>query len=93
MKAYINSHELDRDDVLFYTYWFHITTVALGRILKNTKLVSRAHRFDLYDEELPSPHSSWKCLGVRIGCLSLFLFPKDGYHYLSENYPGYKEKV
>ncbi|MGD8213977.1 glycosyltransferase [Aestuariimicrobium sp. Y1814] len=52
------------DHIVVYSYWFHITArvgmllaeVLRERGLRVAKLVSRAHRYDLYPEESPFEH-------------------------------------
>lgn len=51
-------------EAVIYSYWFHVTARAgmlladelRGRGITVTKLVSRAHRYDLYPEESPFNH-------------------------------------
>ncbi len=85
-KTYIAEGKLDTQDTLFYTYWLHLATLAFGKILKQAKLVSRAHGFDLYDERGEPPYSNWKCLGLK-KLYKLFLISQDGLEYMKCRYP------
>ena len=85
-KQYITEQKLDSEDVLFYTYWFHLPTIALGNSLKHAKHVSRAHGFDLYDERSEPPYSNWKCLGLQ-DLDKLYLISDDGLEYMKRRYP------
>ena len=90
-KQYITEQNLDREDVQFYTYWFHLATIALGNTLNHAKLISRAHRFDLYDEEGSPPYSNWKCLGLH-NLDRLYLISDDGLEYMNRRYPEQSHK-
>ena len=90
-KKYVTKQKLDTKSTLFYTYWFHLATVALGKTLTQAKLISRAHRFDLYDEEGNPPYSNWKCLGLQ-HLDKLFLISDDGLEYMKRRYPEQSPK-
>lgn len=88
------------DHVVVYAYWFHITARA-GMLLAETlhdkgipvaKLVSRAHRYDLYPEESPFNH-----LPQRQLLLDAFdeVHPvsEHGTELLRRSYPRFAPKV
>ena len=65
LVAHLDGLTLAADDqVVIYSYWFHVTArVGMliaehlrGRGIPVAKLVSRAHRYDLYPEESPFNH-------------------------------------
>ena len=54
--------EIEPRDCLFYTYWFNEVTLGVGlarSIWPDMRLVSRAHRYDLYEEVNTPPY--WPC--------------------------------
>ena len=88
------------DRVVIYSYWFHVTArVGMllaerlrGRGIPVAKLVSRAHRYDLYPEESPFNH-----LPERRLLLDAFdeVHPVSdhGTDLLRRSYPRYAPKV
>ena len=86
---FLNNHEMDNDSTLFYTYWFNLSTVGLGKSLKTSKLVTRVHGFDLFDERTGYPYTSWKCLGMN-HLKQIFSISETGVHYLKKHYPEYR---
>lgn len=90
-KQYVVKKKLDSEQTLFYTYWFHLSTIGLGNSLKKAKLVSRSHGFDLYDERGEPPYSNWKCLGLP-NLDKLFLISEDGRNYMNRRYPEFHNK-
>ncbi len=79
---------------MFYTYWLGPLTLggALARVRYPTlKLVSRAHRWDLYEEELVPPYLPF--IGFELSNLDrLFIVSDNGEKYLSRKYPQYSSK-
>lgn len=79
----------------FYSYWFSNDATILSVLKKRgiiDRYVSRAHGFDLYEEngkENYLPFRSFQLAMVdRVYCVS-----KTGMNYLQGLYPGYSQKV
>lgn len=82
-------------DAIIYDYWLVNHSLSLVRLKKNKIIrkvvVCRAHRFDLYDEvhvEGVVPFKSYKLRNVD----KVVLISKNGYEYLLNQFPDYKEK-
>lgn len=89
VKEWLSKENFDKDDSVFYTYWFTDTTVALSSIFN--KVLTRAHGSDLYEER----HNNYIPLReftlskiYRVYCVS-----QAGADYLIQKYPDYKEKI
>ncbi len=95
----IKEHNIDCSNCTIYSYWFTDQAVAAWKIknrLNNSdskiKVVSRAHRYDLYWDRnsagfLPYQDVSLKKLDGVFPCSD------DGSNYLREKYPVYRDKV
>lgn len=91
-------HFSNEDEVVIYSYWLHTTASIAIRVKKylnsigcKTIAVSRAHRFDIYEEErknsfLPSRFS------IFSGLDSVYSISEDGKNYLQTHYPNFAEK-
>ena len=88
------------DEVVLYSYWFFANVrVAIGVSeyltslgIKNVRVVSRAHRYDLYEERnklnyLPMREYFLKQIDAVYVC------SKDGAEYLKRRHPAYQEKI
>lgn len=81
-------------NTIFYTYWLEHVTVALGLIKKKSdhfKLISRAHRYDLYEEYGDKSFSFFKEANMHL-LDRLFLISQHGIHYMKQKYPEYSFK-
>ncbi|MBO0479510.1 glycosyltransferase [Vagococcus fluvialis] len=88
------------DGIVIYSYWLYVTaqvgillkTDLSNKINKSISLISRAHRYDLYEEE-----SKLKFLPSRNYILENidYVYPcsDDGANFLKTKYPKYIEKV
>lgn len=82
-------------NTLFYTYWWEDWTTILGVLqpqFPTNKIVSRAHRFDLYDHEnsfgfVPFRPMHLKCTAT------VFVISEDGKNYLQQRYPQLNVQV
>lgn len=86
------------DSVILYSYWFYIPAriaVELKYYFKNrgieVTLVSRAHRFDIYENMERRPLPQRKLLLNEFN--KVFACSKDGADYIREKYPEFSEKV
>ncbi|EST90320.1 hypothetical protein T233_00623 [Vagococcus lutrae LBD1] len=87
---------LEYENHVIYSYWLY-TTARISVILKeklipSSKVVTRAHRYDLYEEESP-----FKFLPLREKLLEDldYVYPcsDDGTNYLKEKYPLFSNKI
>ena len=87
---------LEYENHVIYSYWLY-TTARISVILKeklipSSKVVTRAHRYDLYEEESPL-----KFLPLREKLLEDldYVYPcsDDGTNYLKEKYPLFSNKI
>ncbi|MGX7025490.1 glycosyltransferase [Vagococcus hydrophili] len=95
-----NDFIVDNMEVVIYSYWLY-TTSQIGVLLKrelidkhniSVKLISRAHRYDLYENEtrlnfLPSRKFLLKNNDYIYPCSD------DGAEYLTSKYPKYSDKI
>lgn len=83
--------------VTFYSYWFYDTALAALQLrqacpLSRKKAVSRAHRYDLYDEQNPSGYLPLRAF-LLSGMDRVYPCSQDGTDYLSRKYPQYADKL
>lgn len=84
---FFKSFSFKENDVI-YTYWLSAPTYALGTLKKskNFKLISRAHRYDLY-ENIPTTPKFWPYRKETINFLDkLYPISNDGKLFLEKNY-------
>jgi glycosyltransferase involved in cell wall biosynthesis len=82
-------------DAVFYDYWFENSTLALALLRQRGSIrtaVSRAHRFDLYDECWGTGAVPFR--GVKARALdAIFVVSESGAEYLRERIPGQRDKI
>ena len=79
---------------LHYSYWLEdwATTLSVLKAKKKIKgYISRAHRFDLYEEISRLGYIPYRKLQLK-NLDYLYLISEDGLDYMIEKYPQYKEK-
>lgn len=81
-------------DTVFYTYWLGPATVALGNARSggaDYKLVSRAHRIDLYVDEHPLEYlPAWR---QAVECVDrLFVISEHGRRYITSRFPSVADR-
>ena len=99
IKAWIENGNFDCDNSVIYSYWLTdhaLTAVRLGEYLKKkgceTKILSRAHRFDLYAER--NKTGAWPYQRYTIERLdAVYACSDDGANYLRKKYPDFSEKI
>ena len=80
---------------IFYDYWFENSTLALALLRRSGEIrtaVSRAHRFDIYDEAWdgrPVPFRSAKAQGLD----AVFPVSEFGARYLARHVPALRGKM
>lgn len=92
VQEIIRENNLEKENILFYSYWFYNGAYA-GSILKRKnridKVISRAHRYDLYLEENYQP---FKMIILK-ELNSLYSCSEEGKKYLQEKYSKYINKI
>lgn len=76
----------DSEIALFYTYWNTATTVGLvlaAQSLKNIKVVTRVHRYDLYEERSAPPYLPYRPWLYK-AIDRVFGISKDGVEYVCD---------
>lgn len=97
MRKIKKSISLDEiKDAIFYSYRFEYqpyVALLLKKVLKtNNKIVSRAHRYDLYEEFRKNKYIS--CREILLKNIDV-VYPcsEDGKKYLQNKFPRYKSKI
>ena len=78
----------NQESAIIYTYWFNGKTFGAESVsgkYKDLKVVSRAHRYDLYDYWFDPPFWPFRQKAL-IGLDYLYLISEDGKNYLSTKY-------
>lgn len=90
----IDRRGLDLSQTLFYTFWFDFPTVALARLSlsREIRIVSRAHRYDLYDESFRNRPPELRRFALsRLS--GLFAVSEAGAAHLNRLYPGFEDRI
>lgn len=89
LLKFITDYNIDLNYSVFYTYWFdkQASGICLAKKDKSDiKVITRAHRFDLYEEMRTPP-----LIFFRSQCLKLldkvYVVSRDGRNYLAGKYP------
>jgi len=89
---WLRKQNLDAQDCLFYTYWFDHATAGIGFAREqypSIRLVSRAHGYDLYEEQYYNP-PFWPCRQSVLPFVErIFPDSEAGTKYLSGRYPEF----
>lgn len=82
------------DNTIHYTYWFNEQSTLLS-ILKSKKkinsFISRAHRFDLYEDRNKEGYIPFRKFQLK-NVSRLYLISKNGLEYIKSKYPNYQHK-
>ncbi|WP_345987996.1 glycosyltransferase [Sulfurimonas sp. HSL1-2] len=91
-KHFFGSLQKQYPEAIYYTYWHTEVTYALQRILKGSrnKLITRTHRFDLYEDTTLHNYMPLRRQFVR-GLDHIFTITDSGIDYLSTTY-GFDKK-
>jgi glycosyltransferase involved in cell wall biosynthesis len=97
-RASILRKEIDNDnnnETVFYSYWFDAWAIILG-ILKNqnriNQFVSRAHAFDIYEEDNVNGIIPFRTFQLR-QVNRVFAVSNHGKDYLRHKYKNYADKI
>ncbi len=88
---YIENNNIDLTKTIFYTYWLDEITMGIclaKRKYPSIKIVSRAHRADLYEEIYDPPFIPFRP-EIFSGIDKIFLASESGKSYLSLKYPDF----
>ena len=95
LVRWMRERDMKPQDYLLYTYWFTEVTLGLGlakQSLPDLRLVSRAHRYDLYEEVNMPPY--WPCRERSLSTVdAVFPVSDNGAAYLRRKYPGFESKI
>jgi colanic acid/amylovoran biosynthesis glycosyltransferase len=97
-RAILSKAHLEQyDGVTFYSYWLYDTAMAAAKLkrefgLKNSRAVSRAHRYDLYADQNPAGF-----LPMREYLLQnldkVYPCSVNGENYLIKYHPSFEQKI
>lgn len=93
IEHWLNS--TNKSDALYYSYWFDDWATILSVLKMNDvidKFVSRAHRFDLYEElwkDSMIPFRNFQLSQVS----EVYPVSEDGTNYLRRRYPEHRSKI
>jgi len=81
-------------ETVFYSFWFADASIGLGLMPKKmvTRWVSRAHRYDLYDDCVPVRSKVFREMAFK-NLDKVLACSNQGADYLSCHYPRWKEKI
>jgi colanic acid/amylovoran biosynthesis glycosyltransferase len=90
----IEKQKIDLDEGLFYTYWLTNAVIGIQFAKKQCpglKVISRAHRFDLYEYQhnlsyIPFREETLAALDL------LFCISEDGKNYIDNKYPWFASR-
>jgi colanic acid/amylovoran biosynthesis glycosyltransferase len=91
LSAYIQTNKLNPRTTLLYTSWLVPHTTGIGLVRKRypeLKLVSRAHRDDLYEYDSNPPYIPFRKQTFQ-AVNRIFVISDHGHHYLTETYPAF----
>ena len=95
INSILNNYDIRSDDeVVLYSYWLYTTaTIAVGvrEALEKkgirARVISRAHRFDIYQNSQPFKHETIEALDLLFPCSD------NGTQYLKQRYLEFKDKI
>lgn len=94
VNDYAQQTNIDLSKTVFYTYWLNSATTGIGVAKKRypeIKLVSRAHRGDLYEEHHDLPYFPYRYETLSL-LNRLYLISEHGCNYLTQKYPQFQGK-
>jgi len=93
LKKFLEKHNL-LEKAIHYTYWFNEQSTLLAILKSQNKIsgyISRAHRFDLYEDRNTNGYISFRSFQLQ-HVTKLFLISKHGLNYISSKYPQHQHK-
>lgn len=95
LAHYVVDSRIDLANTLFYTYWLGDTAFGVSLLkqrMPEIKLISRAHRVDLYEERREYGYIPGRRLTLK-RLNQLFLISQHGKEYLANKYPAFSNKL
>jgi len=92
--SFIHQEGLDLHSTVFYTYWFDAVTMGVGLAkteYSGIRVISRAHRFDVYPEQHSPPVIPFRREALRLVDSVVFV-SKAATDYYAEMFPEFEEK-
>ncbi|ADQ47129.1 glycosyl transferase group 1 [Caldicellulosiruptor kronotskyensis 2002] len=90
LERFINKYNINVQDTILYSYWFHFLALSVALCDKPFALkVSRAHRGDLYEESYPQPCKKFILKNID----KVFACSKMGADYINKRYQTDKAEV
>jgi glycosyltransferase involved in cell wall biosynthesis len=93
LKKFLEKHNL-LEKAIHYTYWFNEQSTLLAILKSQNKIsgyISRAHRFDLYEDRNTNGYIPFRSFQLQ-HVTKLFLISKHGLNYISSKYPQHQHK-
>jgi colanic acid/amylovoran biosynthesis glycosyltransferase len=93
LKSEVTAKE--KDAPIFYTYWFDSSASAVCLLKQEgfkCLFITRAHGFDLYEGEQNFGYIPFRLMQLRM-VDKVFCISDNGYNYLADKYPEYKNKM
>jgi len=93
LLEFFKAHNLLKS-TLHYTYWFNEQSTLLSILTSKKQIkgfISRAHRFDLYEERNQLGYIPFRKFQLQ-NVSKLFLISRNGLKYMEDKYPQFKEK-
>jgi colanic acid/amylovoran biosynthesis glycosyltransferase len=92
VKSYLLRSDVDLENTLFYTVWLVPQTIGMYFVKQQypqLKLVSRAHRDDLYETDSVPPYIPFR-KQTLLALNDLYVISEHGKRYVNEYYGHYK---
>jgi len=93
-QKYAALNDISMSKTVFYTYWLDATTMGIGMVKKEypeIRLVSRAHRRDLYEESHDPPYIPYRYETLSL-LDRLYLISEHGHSYIAQKHPNFQDK-
>lgn len=91
IKKVCNEFSLNSKNALIYTYWFGGTTMGSSLLEKQLKVITRAHRGDLYEYLFPHSYIPYRSFTME-KVHKVLPISKNGLDYLNDRFPDAKSK-
>lgn len=92
---YIKDRKVDLKNTVFYSYWLDATTLGISLTksqFPQMKVISRAHRIDLYEYANDPPYIPLRQLTLEL-LDRLYVISEDGKRYIEAKYQQYNKTL
>lgn len=81
-------------EYVIYTFWFHANTTGVALLPSNidVKCITRAHRYDIFDDQVVYRSHYFRDLTLS-KIKSVFVCSKDGSNYIKRGFPQFSNKI